>query len=121
MKTIMIVDDKADVRELVEVTLGISDFRIVMASDGKSAIEKAREVRPDLVILDVIMGDDMDGFEVCKALKTDPETAEVHVIMLTARARDGDRERGLDAGADDYLTKPFSPLELMNKVEDILG
>ena len=121
MKTILIVDDKADVRELVEVTLGISDFRIVMASNGVGAIEKAREVHPDLVILDVIMDDDMDGFEVCRALKGDPETADSHVIMLTARARDGDREKGMDAGADDYLTKPFSPLELMNKVEDILG
>ena len=121
MKTIMIVDDQAEIRELVEITLGISDYNIVTAADGESAKAAARKAQPDLIILDVMMGGRMEGYEVCRDLKADPATADCRVIMLTGRAEEVDRERGLQAGADDYFTKPFSPLELINKVEEMLG
>jgi len=121
MKKILIVDDQLEVRELVEVTLNIGDYRIFKAADGKSALEIARDAKPDLVILDVMMPGNIDGYEVCRRLKSDPTTASSRIVMLTARGRDADRDQGKEVGADDYFVKPFSPLELLNKVEEILG
>ena len=121
MKTIMIVDDQLEIRDLVEVTLGIGDYRIVKAADGDSAKKAAKETHPDLIILDVMMGGKMEGYDVCRDLKKDPRTSDCRVIMLTGRTEELDRERGMEAGADDYFTKPFSPLELINKVEEFLG
>jgi DNA-binding response OmpR family regulator len=121
MRTILIVDDRREIRELVEVTLGTDEYHIVQASDREAALAKARETGPDLVILDVMMSGDNDGYEVCRTLKDHPETKGCKIIMLTAKARDIDRQAGINAGADGYFTKPFSPLELMDKVEELLG
>lgn len=120
MKKILIVDDQPEVRELVEVTLDIGDYQIYQAADGTSALTMAVQVRPDLVILDVTMPGGMDGYQVCQRLRSNPVTASAAIVMLTARGQDVDRQRGKDAGADDYFIKPFSPLQLLNKVEAVL-
>ena len=121
MKKILIVDDQREVRELVEVTLNIGDYDINQAENGEIALELARRELPDLILLDVHMPGELDGFEVCETLKKDPETSGITIIMLTAMGQEVDKESGGEAGCDGYFTKPFSPLELMNKVEEILG
>jgi CheY-like chemotaxis protein len=122
MKKILIVDDQPEVRELVDVTLRIGDYAIWQASSGDEALEVARAEHPDLILLDVMMpNSSADGFEVCRQLKSDPLTQEINIVMLTARGQEADIELGKQAGADDYFTKPFSPLQLMNKVEELLG
>ncbi len=122
MKKILIVDDQYEVRELVEVTLRIGDYEILQAASGDAALEIAQREKPDLMLLDVMMPNStVDGFEVCRRLKSDEATRSIHVVMITARGQEKDFETGKAAGADDYFTKPFSPLQLMNKVEEILG
>jgi len=122
MKKILIVDDQVEVRELVEVTLRIGDFEILQAENGPQALNIARAEKPDLMLLDVMMSEGgLDGFEVCEQLKKDPETSGITIIMLTAKGQDVDKQRGREVGADDYFSKPFSPLELMNRVEEVLG
>ena len=122
MKKILIVDDQAEVRELVEVTLRIGDYQILQASNADEALAVARSERPDLMLLDVMMpNSSIDGFEVCRQLKADPATRGINIVMITARGQEKDLETGRLAGADDYFTKPFSPLQLMNKVEELLG
>ena len=122
MKKILIVDDQSEVRELVEVTLRIGPYEILQASSGDEALTITRSERPDLVLLDVMMpNSSVDGFDVCRQIKSDPATRNICVVMITARGQEADLEIGRQAGADDYFTKPFSPLQLMNKVEEILG
>ncbi len=122
MKKILVVDDQKEIRELVEITLRMGDYQIFQAGTGPEAIEIARREKPNLMFLDVMMPEGgMDGFDVCKELKNDPETADITIIMLTAMGQDEDRARGNAAGADDYFTKPFSPLKLMQKTDEILS
>ena len=122
MKKILIVDDQFEVRELIEVTLRIGEFEIFQAENGPQAIEIARAEKPDLMLLDVMMPESgLDGFEVCEHLKRNPETMGITIIMLTAKGQDVDKERGKEVGADDYFTKPFSPIELMTKVDNLLS
>ena len=122
MKKILIVDDQPEVRELVDVTLRIGEYTIWQAANGDQALNVAHAEHPDLILLDVMMpNSSIDGFEVCRRLKSDPETQNIYVVMLTARGQDTDLEMGRQVGADDYFTKPFSPLQLMNKVEELLG
>jgi len=122
MKKILIVDDQSEVRELVAVTLRIGDYQILQASSGDEALSIVRSELPDLILLDVMMPNSpMDGFEVCRQIKSDPATQHLYVVMLTARGQETDKELGQQVGADDYFTKPFSPLQLMNKVEEVLG
>jgi two-component system phosphate regulon response regulator PhoB len=122
MKKILIVDDQPEVRELVSVTLEIGPYKILTAENGNQALAVARAELPDLMLLDIQMpGGTLDGLDVCRALKSDPRTKHIHVIMLTAKGQDWDKQAGNNAGADDYFVKPFSPLELMNKVESVMG
>jgi CheY-like chemotaxis protein len=121
MKTILIVDDREEVRELVEVTLRTDQYRTLKADSGEKAIERARAEKPDLILMDVMMPGGMDGLEATRVIKNDPETRDCPVIMLTAKGQDYDRAEGLRAGATDYFVKPFSPIELLRKVEEILG
>ena len=121
MKKILIVDDEREVRRLVEVTLRSGDYEILQAEDAEKAIEIASTELPDLIIMDVMMPGDMDGFEATRILKNNPETKAIAVIMLTARGQEADKEKGLKVGADDYFVKPFSPLELIEKVEEVIG
>jgi len=121
MKKILIVDDQVEVRELVEVTLRVEDYQIFQAKNGEEAIEIAKTEKPKLIIMDIMMPGGMDGLEATRIIKNDPETKDCTVVMLTAKGQQADREAGLKAGASDYFAKPFSPLDLMKKVDDVLG
>jgi len=121
MKKILIVDDEEKVRKLVEVTLSVGDVEIFHAATGEEALKRVQEVRPDVILLDVMMPGPLDGYDVCRLLKQDPATKGIYVIMLTARGQQADKERGLALGADDYFVKPFSPMELMDKIDHILA
>jgi DNA-binding response OmpR family regulator len=121
MKKILIVDDRAEVRELVEVTLRSSEYISLQAESGEKAIEIAKAERPHLIIMDIMMPGGMDGLETTRILKGDPETRESVIIMLTAKGQEIDREEGFKAGADDYFVKPFSPLDLIRKVDEVLA
>ena len=117
---ILVVDDEPEAVELVEFNLKQSGYAVSTAADGAEALKKARAQTPDLIVLDVMLPE-MDGFEICKTLRLDAATAKVPIIMLTAKAAEIDRVLGLELGADDYLTKPFSPRELMLRVKKILA
>ncbi len=119
MTTILVVDDEAPIVDLVRFTLEDADVRVVEASDGAAALDLARRIKPDLVLLDVHMPR-LDGFEVCRQLRREPDFARTPIIMLTAAGQEADRSSGLSAGADEYLTKPFSPLALLALVEALL-
>jgi two-component system phosphate regulon response regulator PhoB len=120
MRKLMIADDEAGIRSLVRMTLDTGDYEIIEAADGDEALALVREHHPELVLLDAMMPK-RSGFDVCRELKEDPETNATTVVMLTARAQEVDRERGTAAGADDYFTKPFSPVALLEKVAEVLG
>lgn len=112
-KTVLIVDDHADIRRLIRMTLEFEDYQILEAADGESALQVAATGRPDVVLLDVMMPGEIDGLEVCRRLKANSALAGAQVILLSARGQARDREAGLQAGADAYLVKPFSPLQLI--------
>jgi CheY-like chemotaxis protein len=122
MKKILIVDDQLEVRELVQVTLEIGDYQILSAENGQQALEIAQAEHPDIILLDIMMpGSDIDGIEACRRLKADPATADITIVMLSAKGQEIDIESGKTAGADDYFTKPFSPIALIEKVEAVIG
>jgi len=117
MKKILIVDDQKEVRELVKVTLRVGDYEIFTAENGEQAVDVARQEKPDLVIMDVMMPGAYYGFEAARIIKNSPESREAIVIMLTARGQQTDIDRGREVGAYDYFVKPFSPLDLIQKVD----
>lgn len=117
--TILVVDDEPDAVELLAFNLRQANYSVTTAADGAEALQKARTQLPDLIVLDVMLPE-MDGFEICKVLRHDPSTARMPIIMLTAKAAEVDRILGLELGADDYLTKPFSPRELILRVKKLL-
>jgi DNA-binding response OmpR family regulator len=122
MKKILIVDDQLEVRELVQVTLEIGNYQILAAENGKQALEVAQRERPDIILLDIMMpGSDVDGLEVCRRLKGDPNMMATTIVMLSAKGQESDIEAGRQAGADDYFTKPFSPIALIEKVEEVMN
>lgn len=118
-RTILVVDDEPDVVGLVSSNLKTAGFAVITAADGTEALEKAREEKPDLVILDVMLPE-MSGLDVCRAIRTNPELSATPIIMLTAKADEIDQVVGLEIGADDYITKPFSPRVLVSRVQAIL-
>jgi DNA-binding response OmpR family regulator len=118
-KRILIVDDDAFIRRPLEFILREEGFEPFTAADGEECLSRAGNVRPDLIFLDVMMPG-RDGFAVCGALKSDPELREVPVILLSARGMESDRQRGLDVGASDFMTKPYSPTDLVRRVREIL-
>ncbi len=120
MRKLLIADDEDGVRSLVRMTLEADSYEILEARNSEEALELAREHHPDLMFLDVMMPG-VSGFDVCRTLKGDPATADITIIMLTAQAQERDREVGVAAGADDYFTKPFSPVGLLYKVEEVLA
>ena len=119
MTTILIVDDEPSILDLVRFTLEDADVRVVEASDGAEALVLARRIKPDLILLDVQMPR-LNGLEVCRQLRREPALARTPIVMLTAAGQEADRARGREAGADEYLTKPFSPLALLALVEALL-
>ena len=116
---ILMVDDEPEAVELVEFNLKQAGFDVATAADGAEALKKARAVSPALILLDLMLPE-IDGLEVCKLLRRDPVTAGIPIIMLTAKAAEIDRVLGLELGADDYVTKPFSPRELVLRIRKIL-
>jgi two-component system phosphate regulon response regulator PhoB len=118
--TILVVDDEPDVVDLLVFQLKKAGFKPITAGDGISALNKAREKAPSLIILDLMLPG-MDGCEVCRQLKADGRTRPIPIIMLTAKAEETDRIVGLELGADDYVVKPFSPREVVLRVKAILG
>ncbi len=119
-KRILIVEDQEDVRELVTVTLSLSEYEILEAANGADAVAMVKESSPRLVLMDVGLPGGMNGLEATRIIKNDPDTCHCRVIMLTANGQQSDREAGFQAGADGYFTKPFSPLELIQRVEQEL-
>jgi DNA-binding response OmpR family regulator len=116
---ILIVDDEPEAVELVEFNLKQAGFDVLTAADGAEALKKARTTLPNLVVLDLMLPE-IDGLEVCKMLRRDPTTAAIPIVMVTAKAAEIDRILGLELGADDYITKPFSPRELVLRIKNIL-
>ena len=116
---ILIVEDDKDMRRLVEYNLAKNQYRTILAVDGEQALTLAQKESPDLILLDIMLPT-MDGLEVCRVLKKDPKTSSIPILMLTAKAEEVDKVVGLEMGADDYVTKPFSPRELIARVGSIL-
>lgn len=118
-RKILIVEDESDVADLLTLNLRKAGFRVLTAADGASGLQKARDDAPDFVVLDLMLPK-MSGLEVCKILKSDPATSQIPILMLTAKAEEVDRIVGLECGADDYVTKPFSPREIVLRIRAIL-
>ena len=116
---ILLVDDEPDALEVLGFKLREAGFTPIFARDGTRALASARQDRPDLIVLDLMLPE-VDGLEVCKILRRDPTTASIPILMLTARAAEMDRVLGLELGADDYVTKPFSPRELVLRIRKLL-
>jgi DNA-binding response OmpR family regulator len=116
MKRVLIVEDQADIRELIRMTLEMEDLEIHEATTGQQGLEAAQRLQPQLVLLDVMMPGGMDGFQVCERIRAESRLKRTKVVLLTARAQPEDRARGMKAGADEYLVKPFSPRELLSVV-----
>ena len=120
MTTVLVIDDEAPIRLLCRVNLEAEQMRVLEAADGDTGLRAAREERPDVILLDVMMPR-LDGWRVAEELLLDPATNRIPIVFLTARAEFRDRARGLDIGGVDYVTKPFNPLELAPLVEDVLA
>jgi CheY-like chemotaxis protein len=118
-KTILVVEDDARVRSLLRFVVHRGNYGLIETVDGESALEAVERQRPDLIILDVNLPG-IDGIEVCRRLKAGEKTRDVKVLMVTAAIMDEDRARGLAAGADGYVTKPFSPLALLKQIQEEL-
>lgn len=117
---VLVVDDDPDIRELVAFKLGQMGYSVSTEKDGEGGLAAAIDGKPDLVLLDVMMPK-LTGIEVCQKLREEEGTADVPIILITAKAQEADVERGFAAGADDYIVKPFSPRELASRVEAVLG
>lgn len=121
MKKILIVEDHADIRKLLRMTLEFSDFEVFEASNGDEAWARAQQLRPDIVLLDVMMPGTLGGLDVCSRIKSGPDMGHTQVILLTARGGAQDRQAGMQAGADEYLVKPFSTLKLLETIDCLSG
>lgn len=117
--TVLIVEDESDVVDLLRYHLAKAGFSVLIANDGLAGLEMARRNRPDVLILDLMLPG-LDGHAICKALKADAETEQIPILMLTAKGQPDERVRGLEIGADDYVGKPFSPRELVLRVQALL-
>jgi len=117
--TVLVVEDEADVVDLLRYNLTRAGFEVSIACAGDEGLEMARSQRPDIIILDLMLPG-LNGHEVCRALKSDPNTEAIPVVMLTAKGEPHERVKGLELGADDYVTKPFSPRELVLRVKALL-
>lgn len=118
-KKILVVDDEPDILQVVTKRLILSGFEIITASDGQEALDKARKEAPDLIILDLMLPK-IDGYKVCGLLKRDSRYANTPVILFTARAQEDDMKMGQEVSADAYITKPFEPQVLLDKIKELL-
>lgn len=117
---IVVIDDEPYILRSLEFVLKKEGLSVDTASNGEEALSKVKQLKPKIVFLDLMMPK-LNGFEVCKSIKSDTEVGQVYVIILTAKGQDEDRDLGLQAGADDFMTKPFSPREVVSKVRSVLG
>jgi two-component system alkaline phosphatase synthesis response regulator PhoP len=117
---ILVVDDEIYIVHILDFSLGMEGYEVVTALDGEQALHKVKNDKPDLVVLDIMMPK-LDGYETCKILKSDPDTKNIPVILLSAKGRNADQKMGYQVGADDYITKPFSPRKLVERINMILG
>jgi two-component system alkaline phosphatase synthesis response regulator PhoP len=117
---ILVVDDEIYIVHILDFSLGMEGYEVVTALDGEEGLQKAIEFKPDLIVLDIMMPK-MDGYETCKALKADERTKNIPVILLSAKGRNVDMQTGYDVGADEYITKPFSPRKLVDRINAMLG
>ena len=120
MTVVLVADDDADIRDLVAFKLEQAGLEVVAVGDGEAALEQARARQPELAVLDISMPG-LSGIDVCRMLRADPTTSGMLIIMLTARVQEHDVEGGFSAGADDYVTKPFSPRELVSRIQALLN
>lgn len=120
MKKILIADDQKEIRELIEISLRKKDFHILQVKNAAEAVDRTKKEKPDLVIMDIMMPGKIDGLDATRAIKSDPQTRDVKIIILTVKGQDADIEKGFKAGADEYCTKPFKPQEILNLIEKIL-
>ena len=116
----LIVDDQPDIRKLIMLTMESEDFELHEADNGVDALHMARNLRPAVLLLDVMMPGGLDGYQVCEEIKMDPDLRNTMVILLTARGQRTDIERGQSVGCDAYLVKPFSPIELLDTVDRLV-
>jgi DNA-binding response OmpR family regulator len=116
---VLIAEDEPELRGLIRMALEVEPFELLEVGDAKAAIEVARRERPDVIVLDRRMPGG-DGLDVCRTLRSDPRTAPAKILLLTVRAQNVDRLEGFRAGADDYVAKPFSPLQLVEKIRAVL-
>jgi len=117
---VLVVDDEIYIVHILDFSLGMEGYEVITALDGEQALERMKTERPDLVVLDIMMPK-LDGYEVCKAIKSNPATKQTPVILLSAKGRNVDQKLGFDVGADDYITKPFSPRKLVERINQLLG
>ena len=117
---ILVVDDEIYIVHILDFSLGMEGYEVLTALDGEQALEKARAEHPDLIVLDIMMPK-LDGYEICKMLKSEEGTKNIPVILLSAKGRNVDQKVGFEVGADDYITKPFSPRKLVERINAILG
>jgi two-component system alkaline phosphatase synthesis response regulator PhoP len=115
---VLVAEDEQDVAELIRYHLAKDGYEVIVAKTGAEALRRAREAKPDLVLLDIMIPQ-MNGWEVCRCLKREPETADIPVIMVSGRVEEGDKVLGFELGADDYVTKPFSPRELLARIRAV--
>ncbi len=119
-KKIMVVDDEPYIARVIKFKLEQEGYLVIAANDGQSGLQKIKEEKPDLILLDVMMPG-LSGYEVCQKIKEDAELAGIPVVILTAKGQERDREQGLTMGASDYITKPFSPNRLLELVKNMIG
>ena len=120
MKRVLIVEDQADIRKLIRMTLEFEPYEIHEAANGVDGLRMAIATQPDLMLLDVMMPGELDGLQVCALVRAQPTLHATRVVLLTARGNIKDRDAGQQAGADEYLIKPFSPLQLIETIERLL-
>ncbi len=120
MAKVLVVDDEEGIRVLCRVNLELEGYDVIEAADGKQALDAARDLRPDLIFLDIMMPG-LSGDEICRRLKSDPSTRGMYVVILTARGQEEDERRAMQMGADEFMTKPFSPRKLRAKLLAVLG
>jgi DNA-binding response OmpR family regulator len=119
MAKILIAEDERDIRDLVAFTLRFAGYEVVVATNGEEAVHMAPNENPDLILMDVRMPR-MTGYEACKVMKANPDLKDIPIVFLTARGQESEIQQGLDAGAEEYLLKPFAPDQLTNRVKAIL-
>lgn len=117
MKSILTIEDQADIRKLIRMTLEFESWQVHEAVDGPSGVLLAQQLRPDVVLMDLMMPGEYDGIEACRRIRADASLAHTCIIVISARGLAVDRQAALEAGADQYLFKPFSPLDLIDTIE----